>query len=54
MDEYSAEKWLDELLIDHNDNHRRGLDELWGGKGAKGCAYCDEENAKAKAKAKED
>jgi len=43
-----TEKWLDELLADHNDNHRRGLDELWGGKGARGCAYCDEENAKAK------
>ena len=43
-----AEKWNDELLADHDDNHRRGLDELWGGKGAKGCTYCDEENEKAK------
>ena len=43
-----AEKWNDELRDDHIDNHRRGLDELWGGKGAKGCTYCDEENEKAK------
>lgn len=42
------EKWNDELLADHNDNHRQGLDELYGGKGARRCTYCeqDEEDAK--------
>ena len=43
-----AEKWNDELLADHNDNHRRELDHLWGGKGAKRCEYCEEEDEKAK------
>lgn len=43
-DEMLEEEWLMKLKADHDDDHWQGLDQLWGGKGAKRCQWCDEEN----------